>query len=266
MLAVLRFLIFCSLLTAASVHARQLELGSVDFPTSGSGQSQEHFLRGVAALHFFWYPVALEEFRAASQADPDFMMGYWGEAMAHDHPIWGDPQETEAARRVIAKIRITPELTQRERVYINAVKLLYGEGDRQARDQAYAEAMGKMYREYPDDLEAAAFYALALLGSIRPQDPAALQRRMRAGAIAMEIYRKEPNHPGAPHYILHAFDDPNHAILALPAAKRYAEIAPDAPHAPARAAEIAKMQRTLMQNLSISGRVIRAFSAKHGTT
>jgi len=231
MLWLLRFLIFCSLLTIASAHARQLELGSVDFLTSGSGQAQEHFLRGVAALHSFWYPVALEEFRAASQADPNFMMAYWGEAMAHDHPIWGDPQETEAARKVIAKIRITPELTQRERAYINAAKLLYGEGDRRARDQAYAEAMGKIFREHPDDHEAAVFYALALLGSVEPQDRTALQTRMRAGAIAMEVYRQEPNHPGAAHYILHAFDDPNHAVLALPAARQYAEIAPDSPHA-----------------------------------
>jgi tetratricopeptide (TPR) repeat protein len=114
---------------------------------------------------------------------------------------------------------------------VEQLQLLYGEGDRQARDQAYAEAMEKIYREYPDDLEAAAFYALALLGSVQPQDPAALQTRMRAGAIAMEAYRKEPNHAGAAHYILHAFDDPNHAILALPPAQRYAEIAPDAPHA-----------------------------------
>ncbi|OOO00807.1 MAG: hypothetical protein USCGTAYLOR_02999 [Chromatiales bacterium USCg_Taylor] len=118
------------------------------------------------------------------------MMGYWGEAMAHDHPIWGDPQETEAARKVIAKIRITPGLTQRERAYIDAAKLLYGEGDRQARDQAYAEAMKRIYREYPDDLEAAGFYSLALLGSVEPQEPAVLQTRMRAAGIAMEVYRK----------------------------------------------------------------------------
>ncbi|MGH8611386.1 MAG: hypothetical protein ACREYF_04880, partial [Gammaproteobacteria bacterium] len=201
------------LLVLSAANAQELNLGKINFPTSAdSEQAQAHFLRGVAALHSFWYPVALQEFRAASQADPDFMMGYWGEAMAHDHPIWGDPQETEAARKVIAKIRITPGLTQRERAYINAVKPLYGEGDRQARDQAYAEAMGKIYREYPDDHEAAAFYALALLGSVEAQEPAALQTRMRAGAIAMEVYRKEPNHPGAAHYILHAFDDPNHAI------------------------------------------------------
>ncbi|MGH8579058.1 MAG: hypothetical protein ACREVK_02685 [Gammaproteobacteria bacterium] len=231
MLSFLRFLVFCSLLTVALADARQLELGSVDFSTSGSGQAQTHFLRGVAALHSFWYPVALEEFRAATRVDPDFMMGYWGEAMAHDHPIWGDPQDTEAARKAIAKIKITPQLTKKEKAHLHAVKILYGKGEKEARDQAYAETMEKIYREYPDDREAAAFYALALLGSVEPQDSAALQTRMKAGAIAMEVYREKPNHPGAAHYILHAFDDPNHAILALPAAKRYAKIAPDAPHA-----------------------------------
>jgi hypothetical protein len=151
--------------------------------------------------------------------------------MAHNHPIWSDPQNTEAARQVLAKIRDTQRLTPRERAYLHAVQILYGEGDKAARDQAYAEAMGKLYREYPEDLEAAVFYALALLGSVRPQDPAALQTRMRAAAIALEVYRKEPNHPGAAHCILHAFDDPDHAILVLPATRCYAEIAPEAPHA-----------------------------------
>ncbi|MGH7963539.1 MAG: META domain-containing protein, partial [Candidatus Binatia bacterium] len=197
----------------------------------GSAAAQAHFLRGVAALHSFWYPVALDEFRASTTVQPDFMMGYWGEAMAHNHPIWGDPQETEAARKVLGKVRITPALTAREQAYLRAVQVLYSEGDKTARDQAYAAAMETIYREYPDDLEAATFYALALLGSIRPEDPAALQIRMRAGAIALEVYRREPNHPGAAHYILHAFDDPDHAILALPAARRYADIAPGAPHA-----------------------------------
>jgi tetratricopeptide (TPR) repeat protein len=91
--------------------------------------------------------------------------------------------------------------------------------------------MEQLHQEYPDDLEAAAFYALALLGTVRPDDSTALRTRMRAATIALEVYHKAPNHPGAAHYILHAFDDPDHAILALPAARRYAEIAPAAPHA-----------------------------------
>ncbi|MGH8519996.1 MAG: hypothetical protein ACREU9_00830, partial [Gammaproteobacteria bacterium] len=206
------------------------ELGTVDFPTSCSNQ-QAHFLRGVAALHSFWYPVALDEFREATKIEPDCMMGYWGEAMAHNHPIWGDPQETDAARKVLEKIKDTQKLTPREQAYLQAVKILYGEGDKPARDKAYSAAMEQIYRDYPDDAEAVLFYALSLIGTVSPEDPAGVQTRLRAGEIAAEIYKKYPKHPGAAHYILHAYDDPEHAIKALEAARRYAEIAPEAPHA-----------------------------------
>jgi tetratricopeptide (TPR) repeat protein len=201
-------------------------LGEIRFPTSArSEKAQAHFLRGVTALHSFSYELALDEFRKATAIEPDFMMGYWGEAMAYNQPLWGK-QDADAARKALANIKDITTLAPRERAYLHAVKLLYDEGDK-----AYAAAMERLYREYPDDLEAAAFYALALLGSVRSDDPAGLRTRIRAGAVALEVARKEPDHPGATHYILHAFDDPDHAILALPAARRYAEIAPEAPHA-----------------------------------
>jgi tetratricopeptide (TPR) repeat protein len=205
------------------------QLGKVEFPTSGSPKAQEHFLRGLAALHSFWYEEALEAFRESTRVDPDFMMGYWGEAMAHNHPLWSE-QDSPAARAVIAKIKDTAKLTARERAYLNAVKLLYGEGDKSVRDRSYSNAMEKIYREYPDDLDAAAFYSLSLLGLV---DYSAKDYRLRAraGAIALDVYQKNPNHPGAAHYIIHSFDDPEHAILALPAARRYASIAPEAHHA-----------------------------------
>jgi hypothetical protein len=219
-------------LPIADAHAQGSRLGAVQFPTSAqSEEAQAHFVRGVAALHSFWYPVALEEFRAATRIEPDFAMGYWGEAMAHNHPIWGDPQDTEAAREVLARLPAAPETTPREQAYLNAVRTLYGEGDKAERDRAYATAMEALHREYPDDLEAAAFYSLALLGLAyggassdagAPKDPAALRTRMQAAAVAQEVFRREPNHPGAAHYILHAFDDPDHAVLGLPAARRYA--------------------------------------------
>jgi hypothetical protein len=167
-------------------------------------------------------------------------MGYWGEAMAHNHPVWGDPQDTEAARQVLDRLPAAPAPTPREQAYLNAVRALYGEGEKPERDRAYATAMEAAHRAYPDDLEAAAFYSLALLGLAYGnassdagalRDPAALRTRMQAAAVAQEVFRREPDHPGAAHYILHAFDDPDHAILGLPAARRYAEIAPAAPHA-----------------------------------
>ena len=212
-------------------QARPGKLGTVHFPSSCSNHAQANFLRGVAALHSFWYEVALDEFRESTTIDPKCMMGYWGEAMAHNHPLWGDPQETEEARKVLAKINNTPKLTSREFAYLQAVKVLYGEGEKPVRDRAYSAAMEKLSRDYPDDIEAALFYALSLMGTVGAEDPAGLQIRLRAGAIASDVYQKNPNHPGAAHYILHAYDDPEHAAQALPAARRYAEIAPEAPHA-----------------------------------
>ena len=214
---------------AGAGRAQQSQLGRVDFPTSGSAPAQALFLRGLAALHSFWYEEALEAFRDSTKIEPDFMMGYWGEAMALNHPLWRE-QDTAAAREVIAKIKETTKLSARERAYLDAVKLLYGEGDKRARDTAYSEAMEKIYRDYPNDLDAAAFYSLSLLGLVRPEDKG-YRLQARAGAIALDVFQKNPNHPGAAHYIIHAFDDPDHAILALPAARRYADIAPDAHHA-----------------------------------
>ncbi len=204
-------------------------LGAVEFPTSGNPEAQRHFLRGVAAMHSFWYEEALNAFRKSTTTQPDFAMGYWGEAMAHNHPIWKE-QDLEAARSVLAKIPRTGKMTPREKAYLSAVRILYGPGDKLARDKAYAANMGQLYRKYPEDLEAACFYSLALLGTVRHGDRGT-RTHIQAGAIALEIFRKNPDHPCAAHYAIHAFDDPDHAILALPAARRYAQIAPAAHHA-----------------------------------
>jgi tetratricopeptide (TPR) repeat protein len=208
---------------------QQAALGKVEFPTTGSPKAQAHFLRGLAALHSFWFEEALDEFRAATRVEPDFMMGYWGEAMAYNHPLWSE-QDTESGRKVLTKIREVAKLTEREKAYLNAVKTLYGEGDKLTRDKNYALAMEKIYQDYPSDQEAAIFYSLSLLGTVRAGDKG-FSRQVKAGAIAFDIYQKNPNHPGAAHFIIHAFDDPEHAILALPAAYRYAQIAPEAAHA-----------------------------------
>jgi tetratricopeptide (TPR) repeat protein len=216
-------------LCALSVTAQESQLGRVEFQTSGSEKAQAHFLRGLAALHSFWYEEALEAFQESTKIEPDFTMGYWGEAMTYNHPLWSE-QDIDAARKVLARIKESRKLTERERAYVNAVRLLYGEGDKRARDVAYSAAMEKIYRAYPDDLDAAAFYSLSLLGCVRPEDKS-YRLQAKAGAIALDVYQKNPNHPGAAHYIIHAFDDPDHAILALPAARRYADIAPEAHHA-----------------------------------
>jgi len=221
--------VFVIALFAVTSSAQQSKLGQVNFPTTGPEKAQSHFLRGLAALHSFWFEEALDEFRQSTTVDSDFVMGYWGEAMAYNHPLWAE-QDTEAGRKTVAKIKDTSKVTPRERAYVEAVRALYGEGDKLTRDKAYSAAMEKVYRAYPDDLEAACFYSLSLLGTVRPGDKG-FRRQTLAGAIAFDVYQKNPDHPGAAHYIIHAFDDPEHAILALPAARRYAEIAPEAHHA-----------------------------------
>jgi tetratricopeptide (TPR) repeat protein len=224
----LRFLPWVALAVLAG-SAWASPLGSIHFPTTGSAEAQKHFLRGVAAMHSFWYEEALEEFRAATELEPEFAMGYWGEAMAYNHPIWRE-QDRQAGRAALQKVKATEKLTPRERAYLDAVRVLYGEGEKSARDERYADAMAKIYQLYPEDLEAACFYALALLGTVH-QVEAGYHRRIQAGALALEIFQKNPDHPCAAHYAIHAFDHPDLAILALPAARRYAQIAPEAHHA-----------------------------------
>ena len=205
------------------------KLGKIEFPTSGSKEVQRHFLRGVAALHSFWYEEALAAFRQSTKVDPNFVMGYWGEAMAHNRTLH-EQQDAQAAREALVKVKAITQVTARERAYLDAVKLLYGKGDKRSRDEAYSNAMEKVHRDYPEDLEAACFYALSLLGVARHSDNK-FRLQVQAGAIAMDVFRQNPDHPCAAHYTIHAFDHPDLAILALPAARRYAQIAPASHHA-----------------------------------
>jgi len=205
------------------------KLGKIEFPTSGSKEVQRYFIRGVAALHSFWHEEALAAFRQSTKVDPNFVMGYWGEAMAHNHPLW-EQQDAQAAKEALAKVKDLTKVTARERAYLDAVKLLYGKGDKQSRDEAYSNAMEKVHRDYPEDLEAACFYALSLLGVARNSDHK-LGLQIQAGAIGLDVFRQNPDHPCAAHYTIHAFDHPDLAILALPAARRYAQIAPASHHA-----------------------------------
>lgn len=201
----------------------------MEFPTSGLPAAQPHFIRGVAALHSFWYEEALESFQAALRIDPDFAMAWWGVAMTHHRPFIPGSDDA-AGRRALANIRETPALTARERAYIGALRAWYGDGAPAARAQAYAVAMREVQRAYPGDLEAAAFHALSLLGHGWP-DENVIARHTAAAAIASDVYRRNPNHPGAVHYLIHSYDEPELADRGLEAARHYARIAPDAPHA-----------------------------------
>ena len=210
------------------------ELGKIDFPTSGPPEAQKHFITGALLLHSFEYDDAAEAFQQAQKIEPDFAMAYWGEAMTHNHPLW-EQQDAEDAREVLKRLAPTPEErlakapTEREKDYLGAVEVLYGEGSKEERDFAYLEAMRRLARKYPDDLEAAAFYALATLGT--SHDGRDVRIYMRAAAIAEEVFAKNPLHPGAAHYLVHSYDDPVHAPVGLRAARVYAKIAPSAAHA-----------------------------------
>ena len=210
------------------------QVGDVTFPNSGDVEAQEAFHRGLALLHNFEYGAAIAAFREAQDIDGDFAMAYWGEAMAHNHPIWLE-QDSTAARETLARLGVDPAAraaragTAREKAYLGAVEILYGEGSKEARDVAYSHAMRRIYETYPDDPEAAAFYALSILGTAHSGRNYGIY--MRAAAIVEELFDAYPNHPGAAHYLIHSYDDPLHAPLGLRAALAYSEIAPDAAHA-----------------------------------
>ncbi|MEP6905888.1 MAG: hypothetical protein ABI875_07365, partial [Gemmatimonadales bacterium] len=226
-------LVFGAMALCASPVSGQA-LGTIDFPTSGSLAAQAPFIRGVLFMHSFEYPSALAEFQKAEQADPNFAMAYWGEAMTYTHPRWNQ-QDRAKARAALARLAPTPAArlakapTAREKEYLEAVEILYGDGTKEKRDTLYSAAMGRISARYPDDLEAKAFYALSLIGL--SQDVRSVPTYVRAAALAEEIFRKNPDHPGAAHYIIHAFDDPVHAPLGLYAARAYSKIAPGAAHA-----------------------------------
>jgi len=232
--------LFCAALAVFSLadegdHYDQLngqDLGTVHFPTSCAPTVQKNFERGVALLHSFAFETAEATFRQVAQDDPHCAMAHWG--IAKTFSRWGTPdakqlehgwEEIKVAKSLHAK-------TAREQAYIAAVAALYEHPERkdEKRDQRYLIGMEKLYRQYPEDHEAAAFYAFALKDSDRDDDPTQPERK-EAAAILEKLFLVEPNHPGVAHYLIHTYDYPGMAELGLPAARRYAKIAPAAPHA-----------------------------------
>ena len=209
--------------------------GTIHFPSSAKPAAQEPFLTGVKALFNFEFDIAAEAFQQTEKADPDFALGYWGEAMSFNHPLWAQ-QDQAAARKVLERLaptaaaRAAKAPAGKERMLVESLDVLYGPGDKLTRDIAYADTLKRIHEKYPDDDEIATFYALALLGTQRPGDKS-IRNAMQAAAIAEGVFQRNPQHPGAAHFIIHAFDDPDHAILALPAARAYSKIAPSAAHA-----------------------------------
>ena len=233
MLIALAFASFVA--SAASLNAQHgPRLGTIDFPTSGAPNAKPLFLRGVLYLHSFEYDSAAKAFREAQRVDPGFALAYWGEAMTYTHPVWFQ-QDLPAARAVLAHFapdraaRLQRIADARERRWFETAEVLYGDGGKERRDTLFAEAMRLLAKDYPKDREAQAFYALALLGTAHGGRH--VPTYMRAAAIVEEVFRDNPDHPGAAHYLIHSYDDPVHAPLGMRAARAYSKIAPGAAHA-----------------------------------
>src|SRR5947207_15104773 len=226
-------LLLC-LAAAALLSAQTPRLGTIDFPTSGAPTAQTQFIRGVLLLHSFEYQDAARAFREAQRLDSGLALAYWGEALSYTHPLWNE-QDLNAARAALQRLGPTAAArraqapTLREQAYLDAVEILYGEGSKAERDTAYSTAMGRLVERFPADREARVFYALSLLGLNQGVRDTATY--LRAAAIVQPVFQANPNHPGAAHVLIHAYDDPIHASLGLAAARAYSRIAPDAAHA-----------------------------------
>jgi hypothetical protein len=211
-------------------------LGTVHFPTSCNAAVESDFNRSVALLHSFWYSAAINSFQDVALKDPGCAMAHWGIAMSWwGNPFAGfrSPKAIEEGQSAVEKAIATNAGTERERDYIAAVALLYKDSDtvdQRTRTLAYEKAMEQLAAKYTDDSEARIFYALALDQTNLPTDKT-YANLLKAAAILEKELVMQPDHPGITHYIIHSYDVPSLAPKAIDAATRYAEIAPDAPHA-----------------------------------
>ena len=218
-------------------HGNSEKLGTVRFATSCNEVAQKEFNRAVALLHSFQFSRAIEGFNAVLGEDATCGIAYWGTALSD----WSNPFATgmkdksqlQAGRESAERGKTVGAKTERERAYLGAVGKLYSDYEgtpQRARLIAYRDAMGEVVAKYPEDHEAQIFYALAIAASEDPADKT-YAGRLKAGAILEKLFEQEPAHPGLAHYIIHTYDVPALAGRALVAARRYSEIAPDAPHA-----------------------------------
>ena len=230
-------------IVVASAHAHEhtpgapteAELGAVTFETSCKPQVAADISRGVALIHSFWHDEARRTFERAAAADPDCAMAWWGQALGLFHLYSDTPTDKElaAALQALAKAEAAKEKNAREAAYIRALHPLF-EGYKPRENyvyaQRFADAMGGVVASYPKDIDAKAFYALALLAAMPPGD-ATRANAKKAVVLMYPVFREHPNHPGLAHYLIHACDHPLMAKQGLEAARRYASIAPAAPHA-----------------------------------
>lgn len=231
---------FCPLpASAQEPHTHQhdrSELGHVNFIVSCNPQAQKQFNRAVAWLHSFEYEEAEKAFTEVTVTDPKCGMGYWGVAMSYHHQLWTSPMAEELKKGLAAveKAKTAGTLSQREKDYIAAIELFYKDSaklDHRARSFAFSDAMKQLFRKYPSDSEAGIFYALTLISTGMMSNDKTYTREKEAAEILNRALAREPRHPGVAHYLIHSYDYPALASLALPAARSYARIAPASAHA-----------------------------------
>ena len=215
-------------------HPPPEKLGKVSFATSCSPRVARDFERSVALLHSFAYTASEQSFRKVAAADPTCAMAHWGIAMSYYHQMWSppSPRELRDGQLEIDQALAMNRGSPRERQFITAAAAYYKDTDKspQQRAEAYTASMGEAARSNPKDTEVLAFYALALVATAPPED-ATHANQKRAAVLLEPIYRTQPDHPGAAHYLIHAYDNAELAPRGLPAARAYSKIAPSAPHA-----------------------------------
>ena len=213
------------------------DVGRVTFPTSCDPAIQPDLERAVAMLHSFWYEKAEESFTAVAGRDSECAIAHWGVAMSLYKPLWQPPSpaEVQRASAAVARAKMAKHADAREQAYVHAIATFYNNAaatPHAARVAAYKTAMAELHAAYPKDDEAAAFYALALLGSAAVStSDRTYARQKKAAGLLDAVAAAHPKHPGIAHYFIHAYDAPELALLALSAARAYAKIAPDVPHA-----------------------------------
>ncbi len=219
---------------AADTYGKHM--GAVSFPVSCTEQAQEYMTRGVGLLHHMTYMAAEKTFNDAMRADPNCVLAYWGVAMTYIHPLWPDVTsklQMAKATELIARAESIAAKTPREAAYLEAVKAYYENAlnsSERERLVAFDAAWKKVYTEFPDDDEGAAFYALAHMATaLSNQEGLAI--RSDSGSIVEQILAQQPDHAAAHHYIIHAYDTPGFAGQALAVAQNYGKVAPEVPHA-----------------------------------
>ena len=217
-------------------HDQSEKLGRVNFTISCTPAAKKQFNRAVAWLHSFEYEEAEKAFGEVAATDPRCAMAHWGVAMSNYHPLWAAPTAAELKRGLAAveKAKLTGARTQRERDYIAAMEVFYKDSDKldhRTRTFAYHEAMKRLYEANPSDSEAAVFYALTLIATGTMSNDKTYQREKEAAQILNRVLARQPQHPGVAHYMIHSYDYPPLARMALPAARSYAKIAPASAHA-----------------------------------